>query len=186
MTWSAIFYVDIIPQSCRFLLMLRAFQGILILFTATACLCSCSMKYNRDWKKVASSTPAKPTDLSGAWEGTWTSLSSGHHGRLRAIATPISIGQNQPKKSSEEYEFRYHAIWAKILSGGYTTRHTVKKQQEHYTIGGEHDLGRLFGGKFTYEGTATPVTFKANYFSNLDNGVFQMARPDVPAGESSR
>jgi len=142
-------------------------------------LTSCSMGFKRDWEKAAAQqhlpvgAAQAPTDLSGAWLGTWNSVATGHHGTLKAIATPLPADARAPTG----YQFRYHATWAKFLSGGYTTTHTVTRQGKDYIIGGEHDLGRLLGGVYKYEGKATPTHFRATYTSNLDNGVFELQRP---------
>jgi len=140
----------------------------LLLFATT----SCSLPYQQRWKKVAQ-TPATtaPTTLEGAWVGTWRSEGTGHHGKLKAIVTPAT-------GSSDVWDFHYHATWAKILSGGYTTQHKAEeKSPGNFIISGEHDLGKLFGGVFRYDGAATPEHFKANYRSSNDHGVFELERP---------
>lgn len=138
---------------------------LLILLTS-----SCSIRFKHDWRKAASANPS-PTDLSGAWLGTWRSEGSGHHGTLRAIVTTVPERDNT-------WQFRYHATWAKILSGGYTTYHiAIPQRSGSYKISGQHDLGKLFGGTFHYEGTATPTHFKATYRSSNDHGIFEMSRP---------
>jgi hypothetical protein len=77
---------------------------------------------------------------------------------------------------STVYDFRYHATWAKFLSGGYTAHHTAGPDG---TISGEQDLGKLFGGIYRYEGQSTPTTFKATYRCDIDHGVFELARPSA-------
>jgi len=142
-------------------------------------LTSCSLGFKRDWKKAATSPPSSEVyPLSGAWQGTWRSTSNGHDGTLKAIASPIPAAPGTPGQTM--YEFRYHATWAKVLSGGYTTHHLAKydSKMNKHLLSGEHDLG-LLGGVFRYGGEATPTHFKATYDSKLDNGVFQMTRPVV-------
>lgn len=144
---------------------------LILLCSLTLLTTSCTTAFNHHWRQATNNTPTNPTDLTGAWQGTWHSESTGHHGKLRAIATPIP---NQP----HTWQFRYHATWAKILNGGYTTQHIATPQPDStYQLSGQHHLGKLFGGTFHYGGTATPHQFTATYRSNSDHGTFKMSRP---------
>jgi hypothetical protein len=134
-------------------------------------LSSCSIGFHRDWK-TAAKVSSPPQDLSGAWTGTWRSEGTGHEGKLKAIATPV------PSTTGPQvYTFRYHATWAKLLSGGYTARHEVKHKGKDFLISGEQDLGKLLGGIYHYEGKATAEEFKASYKCDFDHGFFEMKRP---------
>jgi hypothetical protein len=151
----------------------HSFRAVLLLWTLVATT-SCSIPYNRAWNKAAAISASNPhphSNLSGAWQGTWRSEGTGHHGKLRAIATP---DPSQPNA----WTFRYHATWAKILSGGYHAHHLAHQQADNtYRISGEQDLGKIFGGTFKYDGIATPTHFKASYQSKADHGVFELSRP---------
>ncbi|MEZ0386508.1 MAG: hypothetical protein ACAI34_05550 [Verrucomicrobium sp.] len=137
---------------------------------------SCSLPFHHDWRRAARTDAQNPPkDLTGAWEGTWRSEKSSHHGKLKAIVTKVAT-----TKEKVDYDFRYHATWAKVLSGGYTTHHSVAPDG---TVTGEHDLGKLLGGVYRYKGKASPTHFRATYECNLDNGVFELQRPS-PAGTS--
>jgi hypothetical protein len=156
---------------------LLRFCGTLVLATALA---SCSIGYNRDWNKAATTDATRnPKNLEGAWNGTWKSNHDGHHGQLRAIVTKIPTAAGQPEK----YNFRYHATWANIISGVISAEHQAipagKKKDGVVTLSGEKDLGRL-GGVYGFTGVASPVEFKADYKSKLDKGVFEMKRPKTP------
>lgn len=133
------------------------------------CSSSCSTGFNRDWNLAATKNATAPGSLEGAWKGTWLSKVNGHHGELRAVVTAVA-GQTPPS----DYDFRYHATYKKILSGGYTARHHVDAKGG---LSGSQDLGRLVGGVFTYEGKVTAKEFRATYKSSSDHGVFEMKRP---------
>ena len=113
----------------------------------------------------------KYADLTGPWEGSWTSSVNGHNGKLRGIITKQKDGQ---------FEFHYWAQWQRVLSGSFKENYkVVAKQDGSFTFEGEKDLGKL-GGKFTHKGTATATTFKATYASDMgDHGVFELKRPTV-------
>lgn len=144
-------------------------QLLMAALTASV-LSSCSLGYQSDWKKAAAhDAQHPPKDLTGAWEGRWYSLKNGHHGRLKAIVTQ---GEEQGKNTV--YDFRYHATWARVLSGGYSARHLVDRRGK---VTGRQDLGPLVGGVYHYEGKASPAEFKATYRCNIDNGVFELHRP---------
>ncbi|WP_009961728.1 hypothetical protein [Verrucomicrobium spinosum] len=149
---------------------------LLILALSASLLSSCSLGYQSDWNKAAArDTQNPPKDLTGAWEGLWYSRHNGHHGKLKAIVTPV---EEQGKNTA--YDFRYHATWARVLSGGYTARHLVDRRGR---VTGQQDLGALVGGVYHYEGKATPAEFKATYRCNIDNGVFELQRPASPKRE---
>ena len=140
-----------------------------VLFT----LSSCSFGYQKRWQKAADSAQtSQPHDLSGAWQGTWLSESSGHHGKLRSIVTVLETSPKQTR-----YLFHYHATFAGFLSGAYKSEHTATEKDGKLIITGEQNLGKLLGGVYRYDGTATPQKFKATYTSKMDQGVFEMQRP---------
>ncbi len=138
-----------------------------------ATLASCSIGYNHRWKKLAADNAAHPPkDLSGAWEGTWKSETTGHTGTLRAIVdAPIKVDAK-----TADYLFHYRATWKKILSSVFVAHHDATPKGKGYVLSGHKDLGR-FGGDFKFTGTATPKEFHAQYQSKSDHGEFEMKRP---------
>src|SRR5438132_1623499 len=75
----------------------------LILLTA-----GCSA-FHREWR-AAAAVPVGPTEIQGRWEGSWSSQTNGHHGRLRCVMS---------KKAEGEYRAFFHANYKKILSFSY-------------------------------------------------------------------
>ena len=133
-------------------------------------LASCS-SFERDWNQsVADYRSGKVASPAGPWTGTWTTKTNGHTGALRAIVTPSS-------GPAGEYDFRYHATWAKIFSGAYTVTYPAKKSGGVTRVDGEEKLG-LFG-TFGHRATITGSGFDATYSSDKgDLGTFQMRRPE--------
>jgi len=147
----------------------------LVLAAGAACLSfsSCT-DFKQQWKlaiEESAKINGKHADLTGPWEGTWTSDTNGHNGKLRAIITKQPDGQ---------FEFHYWAQWQKVLSGSFKENYPVEaKKDGSFTFQGEKDLGKL-GGKFSHQGSATATNFKATYDSEMgDKGVFELQRPTV-------
>jgi hypothetical protein len=116
----------------------------------------------------------KPT-VSGPWVGYWKSNENLHTGKLRAIAVA-----NTPAVPADgaagRYKFRYHATWAKILSGGYTSVHDVVRNRDgSFQVSGSEDIALL--GTYTSQGSITDDKFDSTYQSKADNGVFVLERP---------
>jgi hypothetical protein len=136
-------------------------------------LASCTLGFDRDYKKAAVSADTRNRNgLAGAWEGHWTNEGGGgHSGGLWAIATPIGKSGD-----TERYQFRYKATWAGIFRGVFATEHDAKRRGSSYELGGEKDLGAI-GGKIRFSGNATPSEFKAHYDSKANTGDFLLKRP---------
>ena len=142
-----------------------------------ATLASCSLGYDRQWRKAASANAAAPSDLTGAWEGTWKSQANGHTGTLKAIVTKAETpASDKAKPGKEQYVFTYKATWKRILTGVIEATHEAQKKGNHYTLSGQKDLG-AFGGIFSFTGESTPSEFHADYKAKLDHGVFDLKRP---------
>ena len=134
--------------------------GLIFLFTG------CST-FNRDWQRAGSSaTPAN--DIDGRWDGIWQSDANGHRGRLRCLMNKID---------ARKYEARFHAKYRRVLSFEYTVALDVQSANDVFKFKGEADLGRLAGGKYYYEGSASPTDFLSTYRSKYDHGFFLMKRP---------
>ncbi len=132
-------------------------------------LTSCA-SFEREWKQsVADYRSGKTSAPAGPWEGTWTTATNGHSGKLRAIVKPAPGAPG-------EYDFRYHATWGKIFSGGYSVRFPVKRSGGVYRADGTKDLG-LFGS-FGHKAKITGQSFEATYSNDKgDLGKFSMRRP---------
>ena len=125
--------------------------------------------FHRAWKteKFQSTTYASDA-LTGAWEGTWLSDVNGHNGRLRALITQNPDGT---------YHAWYHAKYKRILSFAYSVDMEAQEITGGHTFTGEADLGKLAGGVYSYEGTASDGLYNAHYDCKYDHGVFKMQRP---------
>lgn len=122
--------------------------------------------FPRGWSEARQSMPADP--VSGAWVGTWQSDVNGHRGGLRAVAEA---------KGGGVWHFRYRASWAKVLCGGFAMDATVRPDGKGgQTVRGGQDLGAIFGGVFTCDGTIRDGQFSARYDSKFDRGVMEMRR----------
>lgn len=130
-------------------------------------LCGCS-SFNRDWKKVAS-TPVPADSIEGRWEGRWLSSANGHNGRLRCLIT---------REDDDPYEARFYATYMKVLRFGYTVPLTASRSNDVWHFQGDAELGKMAGGRYRYEGTATPMRFHSTYDSQFDRGHFEMQRPE--------
>ena len=138
-----------------------------ILFSLLTFASSGCSTFNREWK-TAIASPIPTDDLQGPWEGSWLSQVNGHQGRLRCLVLPVGEGK---------YQARFHANYRKVLSFGYTVVLEVRRTNGLFKFHGEADLGWLAGGRYHYEGQATPTNFVSAYHSKYDHGTFQMTRP---------
>lgn len=125
--------------------------------------------FNRDWK-AAVREPLPQDDITGPWEGKWTSEENGHNDRLRCIIRP---------GSTNTYDARFRANYRKVLHFSYTVPLQAKRIDGAYAFSGQADLGKLAGGLYTYEGTATPTNYFSTYHSKYDHGTFEMHRPET-------
>jgi hypothetical protein len=123
--------------------------------------------FHREWKQAAIQ-PVPSHDITGRWEGVWNSEATGHHGTLRCVVT---------QESPEKYRFLYRATWKKIFHGTYSVLQDVERDGDVFKMRGGADLGRLYGGRYEYEGEATPTRLFSKYRSAKDHGTFEMSRP---------
>lgn len=122
--------------------------------------------FNRQWNS-ARKQPL-PTDISGPWEGRWISDSNGHNDKLRCIITATS---------TNTYDANFHANYKRLFHFGYTVPLQVQREGDRFTFSGEADLGKLAGGLYTYQGSATPTNYLSSYNSKYDHGKFELHRP---------
>lgn len=124
--------------------------------------------FNREWK-AAAVVPSSPGSIEGAWDGTWLSGHNAHTGRLRAIIT---------KLNDDEYYARFHATYMRVLTFGQAVNLQVKQDGTNFTFSGVADLGKTYGGVYTYEGNSSPEGFYSTYKCSIDHGTFRMTRPE--------
>jgi len=122
-------------------------------------------------KAVAESkTPdpaAAPDDLSGWWTGTWLSHTNAHTGPINGYFTKID---------DDNYCVHFNGMFWEIFPFQYNVVLGItERDKDSVTMSGSSSLGLLFG-TFSYTATVTEKDFIASYCSNLDNGVFSMAR----------
>lgn len=110
---------------------------------------------------------AHATDLSGCWEGSWESCTSGHKGPLSATFTRCGDG---------EYRVKFTGRFLKVVPFRYTVTLTVVEDHgDSVTLAGSSYLGRLFG-TFSYKAIADGCSFRADYSSAKDSGTFRLSR----------
>lgn len=141
---------------------------VLAVMTLFACLfgAGCS-SFSRQWE-TAMKQPVPADGIRGPWEGKWVSDRNGHTGRLRCVMTQAGL---------HSYTAHFHAVYWKILRVAYEVPFHTEPQDDAVKFSGEADLGKLAGGVYTYEGTATPFVFHAIYRCKYDHGRFEMSRP---------
>jgi hypothetical protein len=150
-----------------------------VLATLASLTVGCSAPgFNSAYRKSVDayqSAEVKPK-VTGPWEGYWKSDVNGHTGKLRAIAQPGTPAV-PVDGASGRYIFRYHATWAKVLSGGYTSPHDVVRQRDgSFRVSGEKDIA--FIATYLSDGTIRGEAFDSTYRSSGDRGVFVLRRPE--------
>lgn len=137
----------------------RTALGMLLVVAATGC-----SSFNRDWKSTAATPGA--TGMAGCWDGDWRSDANGHHGRLRAIATPIG---------PDQYRVRFRANYAGIFRFNYAMDMAVRRDRDGQSgFEGEANLG--LWGVYRCAGTLGTNTLQARYDATHDQGVFRLNR----------
>ncbi len=106
-------------------------------------------------------------DLAGCWTGCWRSDCNGHDGKLRATITKVD---------DTHYCARFSGDFWRVFPFRYSVMLTTKQEGDALKLEASKDLGPLFGGTFSFEGTATETDFKATYTSSRDRGEFNMKR----------
>lgn len=143
--------------------MLRA--SLFIFPAFFACSCTGIPAGWQDAKRAGHGDP-----VNGAWIGTWRSEATGHTGGLRAVISSV------PGRSDVR-SFRFRASWAKIFCAGFQLEAGVKRTApDTWTVTASKDLGRLFGGTFTCNGTIHNDVFSARYDARMDRGIMEMQR----------
>ena len=123
--------------------------------------------FAKQWAQTTAVAPPA-SDITGAWQGTWSSEATGHGDALRCIITRVD---------PNTYSARFHARFMKILTGRYTTILHVTRSDGVWRFTGQSDLGWLGGGLYRQEGEICDGTYEARYESRYDRGVLKMSRP---------
>ena len=106
--------------------------------------------------------------MEGRWQGRWSSDANGHNGKLLCFVS---------RQEDGDYAARFKATYKRVLKFSYTVPITVEHTNGVWHFHGEENLGKLAGGIYQYDGTATPTHFHSTYHSKYDHGVFEMERP---------
>ncbi|HEY0551552.1 MAG TPA: hypothetical protein VGF13_18250 [Verrucomicrobiae bacterium] len=145
----------------------------LTIIVAAFILTGCSA-FNYEWRQAAKQPgAASARDITGRWEGRWSSKSSGHENKMRALIA---------RRDTNHYDVKFHAAYKVFkfipVRFGYTVRMETKPStNDSVAFRGSEDLGGLAGGVYTYEGHADATNFFSTYKSKYDRGVFEMKRP---------
>ena len=138
----------------------------LAIFSAALLLGGCANRFERAWKEAPA--PTGQDLLAGRWEGQWVSEKhKGHSGRLRGVMIP---------QGNDRYRAEFKAHWF-TFSSTYSVDFQTRLHKGVVHFQGEHDLGRLYGGLYSFIGHADAKSFRASYDSSYDRGVFEMTRP---------
>lgn len=148
--------------------MKTALHRLALSLIAASFLPACSMGFHRDWRAAAKSSAG--TGVEGAWEGTWKSEATGHHGSLKCIVGPA-------KNAQGDRDFRYWASWKHLLSGTFDAVHQVTPQgKAAWKFTGQHQMPDWAGGLYTYDGTVIGDHFHADYKAAKDHGTYDLTR----------
>lgn len=119
----------------------------------------------------------QPNSIEGRWEGNWLSANNGHQGKLRCIVTA----------TNDSYSARFRATYMKIFRFSYSIPLEVMRTNDLWYFRSSVDLGKMAGGVYEYEGTATSNRFYSTYSSKYDHGDFEMSRPsDLESSVNNR
>lgn len=141
---------------------------ILLLCAAALALSSCAApNFKSQFAAAEAGTTPPYTDITGAWEGTWSSGANGHNGELRCI---VSEG-DQPN----EYDFLYWATWWPNMKGTFKFSGVAEQQGNALHITGAKHIGPA---KYNHEATITPTSFTSEFGSDKKNfGEMKLERP---------
>ena len=145
----------------------------LLFVISTLCLCGCST-FNYEWRQSLKK-PIPIDEISGPWEGRWSSHTTGHNDRLRAL-----IQQVNPNHYDVKFHADYKSETFKFITVhfSYTVRMEATRSTNGTTFHGSEDLGALAGGLYTYTGHANATNFFSTYRAERDRGIFEMRRPE--------
>jgi hypothetical protein len=128
----------------------------------------CSSAFQREWRSAAETHERPDENRTGRWRGSWKSDKSGHSGGLRCVAHKIG---------DDTYRCKFNATYALVLRFDYTMDMTADVREDVTYVAGEQDIGKSYGGVYTYEGQSDSKTFRLNYRTKNDYGHFTLKRP---------
>jgi hypothetical protein len=131
----------------------------------------CRSFYGR-WERAG--VPADPGDMSGRWEGEWSSATTGHRGPLRCVIETAS---------PERWTGWFRGGYARVFRACYgTILHAAEIGPGRYTFSGQANLGWAAGGTYEYDGQGDREELVFRYRSRLDQGEFRLRRPAGAGG----
>ena len=142
-------------------LTIAVFASLLILVAAAGC------RYHQGGAEAQDPGPS----IEGRWKGTWLSDFNGHTGELWAIITGQDDGSLLVK---------YRGTYGAGLTFQYEVPMTVERDGDILRFSAESDLGDMWGGVYTYEGSVEGDVFHSTYNSSVDHGTFNMTRLTGP------
>lgn len=116
----------------------------------------------------AATASAAAEPLLGRWEGTWLSHQNQHTGALACLVSREPDGRHR---------FDFRATFWKVFRASYSVHLDVREIPGGHALSGSENLGGFMGGVYRYEGTVSNGTLRATYESEVDHGVFNLARP---------
>lgn len=110
---------------------------------------------------------AQAVDISGCWDGCWSSDYNGHHGPLKATIVRLD---------AQSYAVQFRGRFFKVIPFVYAVvLDVVAEDDASITLAGSHSLGRKFG-TFSYTATVTAEDFNARFNAGKDHGCFSMKK----------
>ena len=134
------------------------------IFVLTLGVIGCT-SFEKQWSEMDfSSSPSG--DITGRWQGTWSSEATKHRGELRCLIT---------RDVESKYHARYHARYLGILTVDYSLPLDVQSIGAKWTFSGKSNLGWL-QGFYQHEGYVHGDDYTASYRSKYDSGLMRMSR----------
>lgn len=146
--------------------------GVVVLCCLSA-LAARGASFEDEWK-AALARPIATNEITGPWQGAWTSKKNGDSDKLRCLITKIS---------EREYQARFRAHYWKIFRFSYTVVLRAAPQEGEIPFQGDANLGWYAGGNYHYAGKAGATNFFSTYKSKADFGEFQLRRPAAGSSE---
>jgi len=142
---------------------------ILFLCAAALALSSCAApNYKKQFAAADSAMAAPYSDITGAWEGTWSSGANSHKGDLRCIVTEGD--------APNEYDFLYWATWWPGMKGTFRFSGVAEQEGNALHITGSKRIGIT---KYNHEAVITPTSFTSTFGSDKKNfGQMNLERPE--------
>jgi len=139
-------------------------------WSAVLLLASCATPgFDRAWKKSLKAGSAGHREVTGPWEGHWSSSANGHTGKLRCLVE---------QKDEDTLVFRYWATWGGWMKGSFLVDGDIQRRSDGgYDLEGSKRLGPW--GTYSHEGVISPDRLDSSFRSERANlGSFRMERPD--------